>query len=763
MINEAWTHEDITKAYLSIDGYELISRKDREDTSLGRGGGLLIYKANGLVASEIPCSTEFNQVTAVSVSSKPNPLTINLVYRSPNSRAENNHKLDAFIKEIGPSTIIIGDMNYGGIDWVLGSANTEGRCFFDATQDVFLEQHVHFPTHEGSVLDLVLASNDVQVVSVEDVGNLGKSKHSILQIAVNSKPIQMPTTQKVPDHSKADYSKLRDMMTVDWPSLFTDLNASDCWTILREKLDHALLECIPLKCRRNNKTPLWMNRNIMRMIRKKRRMWKWYKTTKEYSDYQAYLTVQKSVTKVIRSARRTLERKLAKNVKKNPRQFYSHLNKHTKSRVQVGPLLNTAGEQVADSQGMCNILNGFFTSVFTTEDLDNLPSPTPLCYSKIGSLTITEEMFKKQLSKTKQNGAPGPDIITTKVLNELKDIISEPLCIIFNKSLATGDIPEDWRTAHVTPVFKKGSRLHAENYRPISLTSIVCKILESMITREIVSYLSSNKLLNSSQHGFVTHRSCLTNLLEYLETLTKLLDEGHMIDVFYLDFSKAFDRVPHQRLLSKLKAHGIDGDIFNWIRSWLSNRKQSVVLNGCQSNWTKVPSGVPQGSVLGPLLFVIYINDIDTAVDTVHCLILKYADDTKGLRVVDTEEQAELLQIDLDNLSMWSVEWQMLFNIDKCHILHFGAMNPCREYQINGHPLKHVDYEKDLGVLIDSTCTPSRQVTAAALKGNQALGQLLRAFTYRDRGTYIKLYKQYVRPHLESCVQAWSPWAVINI
>ena len=129
-----------------------------------------------------------------------------------------------------------------------------------------------------------------------------------------------------------------------------------------------------------------------------------------------------------------------------------------------------------------------------------------------------------------------------------------------------------------------------------------------------------------------------------------------MVDVFYLDFSKAFDRVPHQRLLSKLKAHCIDGDIFNWIRSWLSNRKQSVVLNGCQSHWTKVPSGVPQGSVLGPLLFVIFINDIDTAVDTVHCLILKYADDTKGLRVVDTEDQARLLQTDLDNLSMWSVE-----------------------------------------------------------------------------------------------------------
>ena len=153
LINEAWIHGDITKAYLSLDGYELISRKDREDTSLGRGGGLLIYKVNHLVASEIPCSTEFNQVTAVSVSSKPNPITINLVYRSPNSQSENNHKLDDFIKATGPSTITIGDMNYGGIDWVLGSANTEGRGFFDATQDVFLEQHVHFPTQEGNIIE----------------------------------------------------------------------------------------------------------------------------------------------------------------------------------------------------------------------------------------------------------------------------------------------------------------------------------------------------------------------------------------------------------------------------------------------------------------------------------------------------------------------------------------------------------------------------------------------------------------------------------
>ena len=324
--------------------------------------------------------------------------------------------------------------------------------------------------------------------------------------------------------------------------------------------------------------------------------------------------------------------------------------------------------------------------------------------------------------------------------------------------MSSGEVPTDWKLAHVTPVFKKGSRTLAENYRPFSLTSIVCKILESIICEVVIIHLSDQKLLNSSQHGFMSHRSCLTNLLEYLETLTSLIDQGHNIDVFYLDFSKAFDRVPHQRLLAKLKAHGITGDIFNWIKSWLHDRKQRVVLNGSQSDWTAVPSGVPQGSVLGPLLFIIFINDIDNAVDVLYCSLLKFADDTKGIHKVNNNDDASKLQKDLDNLYHWSCEWQMLFNLDKCHILHLGNTNPHHTYNINGHPLKQVDEEKDLGVLISSSCTPSKQVSAASLKGNQVLGQLLRTFTYRDRHTFIKLYKQYVRPHLEYSVQAWRPW-----
>ena len=757
LISESWTHKDISKAYLTIDGYELSGREDRIDTTDGRGGGILIYSKLGLIVAEVVHKSDFNQILAVSVTLKSKQLTINLVYRSPNSSKENNTRLNDFVKTVHTSSLVIGDMNYPEIDWINGTSSSAGRAFFDATQDSFLMQHVTFPTHENNTIDLVLSTNDIHVSSVEDVGNLGKSHHSILHAKINVNPTRIPSTEKVPDYAKADFNMLKDNMNIDWNTEIANLSAEDSWCIFKRKLAKSIEACIPLKTRRTSNRPLWMNRNIMRLIRKKRRLWNWYKKTKDHAEYQAYLSVQKSVTKVIRSAKRKLERKLAKNVKKNPRQFYSYLNNNIKSRAQVGPLKNANGDLVSDSQGMCNILNNFFTSVFTDEDTTDIPIPEQICNVDIDSLTVDEEMFVKRLSQTK-DGAPGPDKITQRILSELKDVVSQPLCLIFNKSLCSGEVPNDWRIAFVTPVFKKGSRSLAENYRPISLTSIVCKILESLICKIIVAHLSEHRLLKSSQHGFVSHRSCLTNLLVYLETLTALLDEGHNIDVFYLDFSKAFDRVPHQRLLAKLKAHGITGQIFNWIQSWLKGRKQCVVLNGSQSEWTSVPSGVPQGSVLGPLLFIIFINDIDNAVDVLSCCLLKFADDTKGMRKVNTPNDALKLQKDLDNLFSWSVDWQMLFNLDKCHILHFGKSNALHQYFINGHPLLHVASEKDLGVIINESCTPSKQVNAAALKGNQVLGQLLRTFTYRDCKTFMKLFIQRVRPILEYCGQAWCPW-----
>ena len=257
-------------------------------------------------------------------------------------------------------------------------------------------------------------------------------------------------------------------------------------------------------------------------------------------------------------------------------------------------------------------------------------------------------------------------------------------------------------------------------------------------------------------------KSTLSNLLEYLEDLTRLVDEGHSVDVVYLDFAKAFDKVPHLRLVKKCKGLGISGSILHWIQEWLSDRKQRVVLNGKCSRWGEVMSGVPQGSVLGPTLFRIFINDIDTAAEVSGAVIKKFADDTKCSMVVQTQEDQQQFQAMLDRLGEWSSDWQMQFNVDKCHVLHVGKKNPEFVYGWGGGLLEATEEEKDVGVIISNTLKPSLQFANAAKKANEVLGQMARSITYRDKFTFTRLYKVYVRPHLQYCSSAWSPYTVAD-
>ena len=582
----------------------------------------------------------------------------------------------------------------------------------------------------------------------------------MLLVDINCCPKLSTSSEMVRDYAKADFAAIRSSISeIDWFDELTPLNAQESWDKFKVILEETVNKSIPLKPRRGSVRPMWMNQNIIRLIRKKRRLWNWYQTTREYAELVSFKNVQKLVNSTIRNAKRNLERKLAKNVKKNPKAFYSYLNKQSKSRSSVGPLKHN-DKTVSDDPGMADVLNKFFASVFTKENVTTMPVPEQVFDgdAPVKNAHICPECIVAKIKKLKPGSAPGPDKIPAKILIELKEELAIPLCMIFIKSLKEGVVPADWKLANVAPIFKKGNKDSPGNYRPISLTCILSKIMESLIRDHIMAHLDLYKLIRLSQHGFLQHRSTVTNLLEYLDKITELIDSGANVDVFYLDFAKAFDKVPHQRLLAKLRGHGITGLITGWIENWLSDRLQRVVLNGCFSSWLPVTSGVPQGSVLGPILFIIYINDIDLAVATSSIFLFKFADDTKGIKEIKGESCARELQEALNNLFAWSEEWQMLFNADKCHIIHLGRTNPNFPYSINGTGLVVVEEEKDLGVLIHKSCTPSSQVAKAAKKANSVLGQLMRAVSYRDRFTYIRLYKEFVRPHLEYAVQTWCPW-----
>ena len=270
----------------------------------------------------------------------------------------------------------------------------------------------------------------------------------------------------------------------------------------------------------------------------------------------------------------------------------------------------------------------------------------------------------------------------------------------------------------------------------------------------MVDLLTRHSLINQTQHVFLKGRSLLTNLLDFMEHFSKWADDGSPVDVIYLDFQKAFDKVPHQRLLIKFKFHGLGESVVNWVRNWLSGRKQRVVVEGEESSWRPVISGVPQGSVLGPILIIIYINDFENEIGS---NILKFADDTQMFRRVESQEDRHKLQVDLYKLVKWADKRQMLFNNDRCKCLHIGQANAKTNYLINNTVLLSTEKEKDVGVIVSSDMKVSEQCGIAARKGNQILGLIRRNIAYRDKRLIIPPYISLVRPHLEYCIQAWRP------
>ena len=361
----------------------------------------------------------------------------------------------------------------------------------------------------------------------------------------------------------------------------------------------------------------------------------------------------------------------------------------------------------------------------------------------------------EKLNRLKPGKSPGVDNISTLFLKNVCNEVAEPSSIIFTKSMESGQIPLDWKRANVSPVFKKVKRSSPTNYRPISLTSHVSKVMESIIRDAIMKHLSKYELIRESQHGFMNSRSCLTNLLLFQEKLSKYTDDGYPVDVLYFDFSKAFDRVPHTRLLLKLKAHGIGETLCRWIESWLTEREQRVVVNGKVSEWGSVGSGVAKVSVLGPTAFLVHISDLDIEVKND---ILKFADDTKLFAAIRSDEDADRLQDDVSKLYEWSKKWQMNCNVDKCNCVHIGRNNKEHDYYIGDNIVQVSSSGKDLGVIIESTLDWGKQCANVARIGNMMLSQINRSFTYKTGPVIKNLYKSLVRPKFDYCMQAWRPW-----
>nr|VZH94978.1 unnamed protein product [Spirometra erinaceieuropaei] len=440
-------------------------------------------------------------------------------------------------------------------------------------------------------LDLVFTKSSDNIDVVNCLPPLDQSDHVVLMWEYTLFSLPAQPLDSLPNIWRGDSEQMRrDLIPIDWASTLSG-DVEEVWCQFKEIVHNLISNHCPIMCRRLTNRPRWLNPSLKKEVNKKRKLWKRSLTDWTPESLSSYKLQRNRVRILIARDREAFEKDLLNRARVNPKVLYSYIRQSTRNKDPI-PLLRTAeGMEISDDKDKAEHLSQFFRSVVTSEP-DFL---SPICEDE-EKPTLEAVFFPKQLFGI------SPDAIPAKLLKELAPEMSEPLALIFQTSFLTGCLPSDWKSATITPHFKSGSRVSVNNYRPVSHTSICCKIMEKIVKKVLMQFLEQHHLLSDAQHGFRSGRSCLTNLLITLERWTKARDEGSVVHAIYIDFKKAFDSVPHQRLLHKLRNAGIRGRLLVWIQSFLAERSKRVQVGRQQSSGVSVVSGVPQGLVLGPTL-----------------------------------------------------------------------------------------------------------------------------------------------------------------
>ena len=599
------------------------------------------------------------------------------------------------------------------------------------------------------------------ISDIQHLPGLGLSDHVCLKFVLTCYGKYIHDNKPRYNLHQADFDRMRTLLeAIDWDDTLSSLDIHQAWDVFASHYESILKECIPCHALKMKKKNIYMTREAFRIKKKKCKLWKQYKLSGTKTDYSLYSKARNELRSLTRSLRKSYEEKIASNIKTNQKVFWKYVNSRLKSKSSINCLQHADGSMTHSNTEMANVFNNHFASVYTREDISSVPSfhldhtvPT------LNDVDITPSIVLDRLEKINVNKSSGPDGWPLLSLKETALQLSVPLCILFKKSLSSSCLPSSWKHAHVTPIHKKGNRSAADNYRPISLTSPIVRILESIIKDHITHHMLTNSLFSPSQHGFIAGRSCTTQLLTAMDYWTQSLNDGYPVDIIYLDFRKAFDSVPHNRLLMKLKAYGMGGSLLRWVQNFLSGRRQRVVLNGDHSSWSTVSSGVPQGSVLGPMLFLLYVNDIPLSVDS---SILLFADDAKIFRSIRCEADYLQLQRDIDILFEWSRTWLLNFNISKCYVLHLGLTHSYGNYCIDGNVITSTESVKDLGIIVDSSLKFHNHTAIVTARANRILAVINKSFEYLNTNVLLQLYKSFVRPILEYGNIIWGPQFILD-
>ena len=499
----------------------------------------------------------------------------------------------------------------------------------------------------------------------------------------------------------------------------------------------------------------WLNKSIIKSMKKRNQL---FKKAKKTGNFRQYKLARNRTLAQLRLAKRNYFRALNP---KNPKMFWKAIKFLNKNKQSI-PTLSHAGEVATTDVEKANLLNSFFCSCFNRSHspIQHLNAPINaecpvenLCSeSKVGDMLAALDTTK----------ASGPDGISARLLKSTALSIAPSLTKLFNLSITTGSLPSPWKKSLVVPIPKNQEQSKPSNYRPISLLPIASKILERHIYGLIMDHLQCCHPLSAFQWGFLERRSTVAALLHVTNQWLQALEERNDVCAVFFDFCKAFDTVPHEPLMKKIYSLNLDEHICRWISNYLANRQQVVRVNGAESSEAVVLSGVPQGSVLGPLLFLIYIDDLPSVVQSLLSEVNLFADDILLYHIITTPADYELLQRAILMIEEWSVANSLSFNTAKCKYMIISRKNspliPPHSLVLLGSPMEKVDCYKYLGLLITKNLTWSTHITSICSKAKKILGLIYRRFYTSSNQEAIKqLYISLVRPHLDYACQVWDP------
>lgn len=773
-ITETWLKDGVSDNEVINNNY-ILFRSDRKFDLCNktRGGGVLLAVKDNLKATSVPVNLQNVEIDllCVKIYLKFKHFYVIVFYLPPDSTQTTYNDLFACIETIhflkDSNIIILGDLNVPELnDYYNGLANSNlvnsFQYFLSATD---LIQYNKVANTDNRILDIIAANVQCSVEKSEGLVT-EDIRHPALLIDIE---ITSPSCQRVLPSNTPSYNFRRanfDQLTTlffaqDWSALYSINNVEDAFEKFRNIIYDIFDASVP-KTIRKNKYPPWFTLEIKNDIKEKEKNRKLYKKRKEQIYLENFKYLRSKIKRDINIAYGNYTRQAEGNISANPKSFWSYVNSK-KKHSRLPPVMTYNHTELFNGDDIVEALADNFKKVFNKDqniDIDhfNYCKFTNNCV--LNTPKVLESDIQEAIKKLKPKAAPGPDNIPAYVVKGCSEVLVRPLCYLLNLSLSQCCFPSLLKLSRVCPLFKAGDKCDCQNYRPISILSCISKIFEKVLYKYIYNHVKTS--ITQHQHGFISKKSTSSNLLNFVEYTHEAFVNKFQVDAVYTDFQKAFDKVGHSIILHKLKVqYGFSDNFCLFIESYLRHRRQTVFYNGYSSSTYIPTSGVPQGSNLGPLLFILFVNDITTVVQ--HSEIRLFADDAKLFLKIRNISDCEKLQIDVQNIYKWSEVNMLPLNISKCSTMTYSfksAENNIEfDYIINNDPLKRVQIVKDLGVYMDPKLKFDKHIENLTKECYKKNGFLIRnCKDFKNIKTYVTLFNVLIRPKLEYACVVWDPY-----